>query len=261
MNKSPDCIVCTDKQYNKPGPAYICDICANDPTLVISNPVSLNLTLGCCAPITNVPYCPTRSIYPIDKYLDACLLLFKDHPGKIKKINKCKDQWLINRKIKVDNDIKKDQLLNNLKLSSNKFNYKIDFDTNSVKDIINKQIEKMGITDQNLMTVIINDLYNYSIIMLNKDNTDKFILDRTDILDKTINDNMCGCYEPELTKVRNQIKNYPAVKTMYTEFCVNDKGDIQNIKRNLYLLVSSISRTYNKAREYVGELATYGIEL
>lgn len=253
------CIVCVDTEYNTPGPAYICDTCADDPTLVTTNATALGLKPSCCCQVTSVSYCPPKYIYPIGKYFDACLLQFVGHPKKLNHIKKCKEEWETKRKLKLETDAKKQQIINSVKTAAEKFCVKLDFDTNTVKDIINNQFNTLGVDDQNVTTLIIFDLNNYATLISNKDNVDALIATRIAVLDKVINDNMCGCYDPDLTNVKNKIKELPQVKTMYDGFCINDKGNTENIKMELYRIVNEVWRIYEKARQYKDELAGYGI--
>jgi len=249
------CIVCTDLQYNKPGPAFICDKCINDKTLVCKTFSDIGLPYLTYP--KDIPYCSKTNMYPIDRFLDGCLILFKDNKKRLKRIEKCKEEYKIKRKEKIENDCKKAQIIENVKIATSKFNIKLDFETNSVKNIIDKQINDIGIDNTHLLAVIINELYDYS------KNINNLIAERVAILDKIIDEYYRRYKLPdtEIESFREQLKEHTPVKSIYNEFCINDKGYIQSIKTSLSIISNNACSSYDMALKWKKDLEKYGIKI
>jgi len=252
---SINCIVCIDLQYNKPGPSYICDKCIHDKTLVCKTFSDIGLPYLTYP--KDIPYCSKTNMYPIDRFLDGCLILFKDNKKRLKRIEKCKEEYKIKRKDKIENDYKKVQIIENIKIATSKFSIKLDFETNSVKNIIDKQINDIGIDNTHLLAVIINELYDYTL------NIDNLIAERVAILDKIIDEYPLSykLLDTEIASFRNQLKEYPPIKSLYDEFCVNDKGYLQSIKTSLMQITSSAIHSYVMALHFNRDLEKYGIKI
>ena len=258
------CIICTDTEYNIAGHAYICDTCANNPTLVCTYNnlyTVIDLPHTCHIDVNILPYCHTRFLIPIERYFKACLEKVKDHPIRVKKVQKCKDIMMASIKLILETEKKKKQIIENVKIAATKFSVIIDFETNSVQDIIDKQINLVGIDDINVTTLIINDLYNYSLSISNKDSLDKLILDRMARLDKIIDDyaRSSNFTDLENTSFRNQFKEYLPVKELYEKFCVLDKGKLSEIQTELYRILGLTVSKYKYILMYKKDLAVYGI--
>lgn len=217
----------------------------------------------CHTDVNTIPYCHTRALIPIERYFNACLQQVKDHPIRVKKVQKCREKLLASGKLVLETEKKKKQIIENVKIATTKFSVQLDFETNSVQNIIDKQIDSVGIDNINVTTLIINDLYNYGLSMSNKDTMDNMLLDRIKTVDKIIDDYMrqTGCTDLEIASFRGQFKEYAPVKALYEEFCVLDKGKFQKIQTELWSILQTVGYSYRHALIYKKALAPYGITI
>jgi len=180
-----NCAICTDQKYDPDlDEYYFCKTCLDDPTLVCIHHPTTNKGYN------NVPYgamVNRYGVYSIKSVIEEGLEFYKDAPMNLKKLQKYKDSWELERQNKIKSDTNRKNIIDTVKLAAEKFSVKLDFTTNTVINMIQNRFNTDGDSD-NLTALIISDLDNHANFIKDEVNAKQLIDTRIAKLDFNIDD-------------------------------------------------------------------------
>lgn len=180
----PYCNICLPHPNPKyPGDTrHICKSCTDPSISILSNTQATKRSGLLLRDLDGVvggyrgskSYSTHQKYYSIKSIIDIGNTLFKSDPKKLKKLEKFKIQIQKDNENKQNTETKRKQVLDSVKLLG-KFIIPIDFDEESVKNIIMKRFNETDINDNQITNLIICDLEDYSYYVLRKASLDNLI--------------------------------------------------------------------------------------